>query len=299
MRVCGKEIRVEGRLIRIARLEAEKYKFVDDPLPIIESLKKSEDRIDLFTFMPRVVDIGAVYSYPAEWDNLAVLAISTFDKWWTQQVDAKTRNMVRKSEKKGITIKEIPFEDTLVRGIWEIYNECPIRQGRPFSHYGKDIETVRREESTFLDSSLFLGAFLGERLIGFVKLTTDETQTQTGLMNIVSMIQHRDKAPTNALIAQAVRSCAKRGIRYLVYSNFSYTRKQRRDGISEFKENNGFQRFNLPRYYIPLTRVGGVAFRLGLHHKLAERLPEPLMSGLRELRTVWYNRKFEPSAEAS
>jgi hypothetical protein len=31
MRVCGKEIKVAGRLIRIARLDADKYLFLDDP----------------------------------------------------------------------------------------------------------------------------------------------------------------------------------------------------------------------------------------------------------------------------
>ena len=36
-------------------------------------------------------------------------------------------------------------------------------------------------------------------------------------MHILSMVSHRDKAPTNALIAQAVRSCADRSIPHLVY----------------------------------------------------------------------------------
>src|SRR5439155_6343426 len=113
-----------------------------------------------------------------------------------------------RAEKKGVSVLEAPFDDALVQGISAIYNECPVRQGRPFRHYGKDIETVRKEEATFLDRSIFIGAFLGDRLIGFVKLVTDESRTQAGLMNIVSMVQHRDKAPTNALITQAIRSCA-------------------------------------------------------------------------------------------
>ncbi len=150
-----------------------------------------------------------------------------------------------------MTIREVPFDDSLVRGIWEIYNECPVRQGRPFPHYGKDFDTVRKEEATFLDSSIFIGAFFNDKLIGFVKLVADETWTQAGLMNIVSMIKHRDKAPTNALIAHAVRACAERGISYLVYSHFAYGKKQR-DSVSDFKEHNGFQRFDIPRYYVPL-----------------------------------------------
>jgi hypothetical protein len=233
-----------------------------------------------------------------EWDNLAVLPISTFERWWTEQIGFKARNKAKQAEKKGVTLREVAFDDALVQGIWEIYNECPVRQGRRFAHYGKNIDTVRKEEATFLDSSTFIGAFLGDKLIGFVKLVHDETRTQAGLMNIVSMIRHRDKAPTNALVAQAVRSCAERKISYLVYSNFAYGRKLR-DSVRDFKERNGFQRIDLPRYYVPLTRTGWVAFRLGFHHRLADRLPEPVAAKLRELRNAWCSRRFQAAVEPS
>jgi hypothetical protein len=296
--VCGKEIRIWGRLIRIARLEADKYKFLDDPEVLLDGLRNSGTRVDLFTFMQRLPETSPKYAYPMEWDNLAALPVTTFDHWWTQQIGFKARNKAKQAEKKGVVVREMPFNDALVKGIWEIYNECPVRQGRRFPHYGKDVETVYREEATFLDSSVFIGAFWGDSLIGFVKLVHDETRTQAGLMNIVSMIRHRDKAPTNALIAQAVRSCAERGISYLVYSSFAYSKKER-SSISDFKERNGFARVDLPRYYVPLTHLGSAALRLGLHHRFADHLPESLTAKLRELRSAWYNRRFRVPTEAS
>ena len=298
LKVSGKEIRIRGRLIHIAGLEADKYQFLDDPQPILDSLRKCDARVDLFTFMQRLPETSPKFAYPMEWDNLAALHVSTYDHWWTQKLGFKARNKAKQAEKKGVVLKEVPFNDTLVRGIWEVYNECPVRQGRPFSHYGKDIDTVRREEATFLDSSVFIGAFFDEKLIGFIKLVTDETRTQAGLMNIVSMIRHRDKAPTNALVAHAVRSCADRGISYLVYSNFAYGKKER-DSVSDFKERNGFERIDLPRYYVPLTAIGRTAFRLGLHHGLTDRLPGPLVVKLRELRNAWYDRKLQSAREAT
>ncbi len=39
--------------------------------------------------------------------------------------------------------------------------------------------------ATFLDRSIFVGAYLKEEMIGFIKLVTDETNTQAGLMQIV------------------------------------------------------------------------------------------------------------------
>jgi hypothetical protein len=288
MIVCDQDIRVRGRFLRIARLEGDKYKFLDEPEPVVAGLKKS---VDIFTFMQKLPDTSPKYNYPMEWDNLAVLEVTTFDHWWTQTIGFKARNKAKQASKKGVIVRETPFDDSLAHGIWEIYNESPVRQGRRFPHYGKSLDQVRQMSSTFPDSSIFIGAYLDEKLIGFIKLTTDDTRTQAGMMHIVSMIRHRDKAPTNALVAQAVRSCADRGISYLVYSNFAYGKKER-SSLSDFKERNGFQRVNLPRYYVPLTSSGWTALRLGLHRKFIDRLPEPLLAKVRDVRYSWYKYRF-------
>jgi hypothetical protein len=298
IQVCGKQIVIHGKALRIARLDAEKYHFLDEPEAMLDAVRKLSERIDVFTFMQRLPESAPKYRYPMEMDNLAAIPISTYDEWWNQQIGFKARNKAKQAEKKGVVVREIPFSDAFVKGVWEIYNECPVRQGKPFGHYGKNLETVYKEEATYLDSSLFLGAFLGEEMIGFIKMVHDETRTQAGLMNIVSMIKHRDKAPTNALVAQAVRSCADRKISYLVYSNFAYGKKEK-DSLSDFKERNGFQKMDLPRYYVPLTAVGHMALSLGLHKKLTEHVPEPLMAKLRQVRSAWYSRKLQSATETS
>ncbi|MFZ1975249.1 MAG: hypothetical protein WAU89_20555 [Candidatus Acidiferrales bacterium] len=298
MNVCGRDIMVHGRVFRIGRLDGDKYKFLDNPEPVLAELRKSDTRVDLFTFMQKLPETTPKHSYPMEWDNLAVLPVSTFDNWWTETIGFKARNKAKQAAKKGVMVKEVPFDDTLARGIWEIYNESPVRQGRRFPHYGKTFENIRQMSSTFLDTSVFIGAYLDEKLIGFIKLTADDTGTQAGMMHIVSMIQHRDKAPTNALVAQAVRSCADRGISHLVYSNFAYGKKER-SSLSDFKERNGFQRINLPRYYVPLTSLGSAAFRMGMHHKFIDRLPEPLLAKARDFRYNWYKFRFPASAQDS
>jgi hypothetical protein len=297
IRVADRDIKVGGRFLRIAHLDGEKYRFLSDPEPVIEGLRRCGTRVDLFTFMQRLPETEPKYPYPMEWDNFAALPLTTFDHWWTKQLGFKGRNKAKQAEKKGVKLREVPFDDVLVRGIWELYNECPVRQGKPFGHYGKDIETVRREAATFLDCSVFIGAYLGEQLIGFIKMTWDETRTQAGLMHIVSMVSQRDKAPTNALVAQAVRSCAERKIPYLVYSNFAYGKKQK-DSLSDFKERNAFQQINVPRYYVPLTALGSAALKFGLQHPLTSKLPEPLLVKLREFRNRWYNRKMQSTTEA-
>ena len=99
--VCGRQIRIEGRLLRIARLDADKYHFLDDPEEIIAGLRDCGRRVDIFTFMQKLPATQPKYGYPMEWDNLAVLPVSTFDHWWTQQIRSFPRNRARQAEKKG------------------------------------------------------------------------------------------------------------------------------------------------------------------------------------------------------
>jgi hypothetical protein len=191
-------------------------------------------------------------------------------------------------------MREVPYGEELIRGICEIYNETPVRQGKKFPHYGMTLIRARQYAGTFLDRSIYIGAFLGDEMIGFIKLTMDESRMQADLVHILSMAKHKDKAPTNALIAEAVKACAKRNVSYLVYENFTYGNKMG-DGLSHFKEVNGFQRVNTPRYYVPLTSIGRAALGLGLHHRFADRIPESIAARFRELRKLWYERRFQAS----
>ncbi len=296
MIIGGKEVRLSGQILRVGRLHGDKYEFPDNPAAFLADLRNTGTRVDLFTFLQRLPDTTPRYPYPFEWDNLAVLQVSTFEDWWSKQIRSYARNRARQAEKRGVVLREIAFDDSLLQGICEIYNECPIRQGRRFPHYGITLVKARAYAGTFLSRSIFIGAFLGERMIGFAKMVTDETQTQACLVHILSLIQHRDKAPTNALVAQAIRTCADRKISYLVYENFAYGKKVD-DGLRRFKEINGFQRIDVPRYYVPMTLVGELGFRLGLHHRLVDRLPESIISKLRDLRRVLYSRRFQTVAE--
>lgn len=291
MKICGWEIKIQGRLLRVARLDADKYDFIDDPEPILSGLRQCGARVDLFTFMQRINEPEPKFTYPMELDNLAVLPVSTFDHWWNHQIRSYPRNRARQAEKKGVILREIPFSPELAKGIWEIYNETPVRQGKRFPHYGKDLNAIYREMSTYLDSSFFIGAFLEHRLIGFAKLTTDEQRMQANLMHLLSLVEHKEKAPTNAIIAHSVRLCAERHIPHLVYQNFTYGKKGV-DTLSHFKEVNGFARVDLPRYYVPLTPMGSFGLRLGLHHKLTDHLPAPMLAKAREIRDSFYTKRF-------
>jgi len=130
IKVCGKEIRIEGRLIRMAQLEGDGYEYLEDPKAMLEGLRECKTRIDLFSFMQRLPETSPKYAYPMEWDNLAALPVTTFDHWWTQQIGFKARNKAKQGEKKGVVVREAPFDDALVKGYGRFTTRTLSGRGR-------------------------------------------------------------------------------------------------------------------------------------------------------------------------
>ena len=292
VRADRREIVVTGKLLKIARFKDEWYEGTDRPDSIIEFLRQTRMKADLITFMQRPPETTPKFGYYMEWDNLAAICLENMDHWWKKQIPKQTRNHVRRAQKRGIILRVVEFDDELVKGISEIYNESPIRQGRHFWHYKKDLESIRKTHSTFLDNSDFIGAYLNGQLIGFVKLVYVGETART--MQIISMFAHRDKAPTNALIAKAVEICCEKGVKFLVYGQYDYGKGSGRS-LAVFKKENGFEKILFPRYYIPLSLKGNISLKLKLHKEFREMLPERLIVFLIDVRKKWYLRKYGQS----
>lgn len=277
--IDGINVVVEGRFPRIARLQDEYFAFAPTPEQFGQNLAQHGVKADVFTFLQELHDRTPHYPHLQTLDQVAVLPISTYDHWLNKQINFKPRNKVRKAAKAGVEVRTVEFNDDLLRAIMEVYNECPIRQGRKAWHYGKDFDTIKREHSTFLDRSEFIGAFHGGQLIGFCKVVHGPNYSV--FMNIMSMIGQRDKAPTNALLAKVIESCASRKIPYLKYGVWG------RRGLNDFKVQNGFECFEIPRYFVPLTLRGKLALGLGMHRKFTDRLPESWINKAADLRAKW------------
>ena len=157
-KIDGQTYSVTRRFVRVISLEDDWYEDVADPASVIATLNKSKIRADVFTFWQRLPEIEPKYQYHTEWESLAVLSIKSFDYWWNKQIKDKTRNMVRKAKKAGIEVRDASYDDAFVRGVTDIFNETPVRQGRQFWHYGKDFETVKRQFSRFLFREELIGA---------------------------------------------------------------------------------------------------------------------------------------------
>src|SRR5205823_5047705 len=135
---------------------------------------------------------------------------------------------------------------------------------------GKNFNTVKRENATYLERSEFIGAYNNEELVGFIKLVYVGNAAR--ILQIISKLSHYDKRPMNALIAKAIEVCEAKGISYLVYSKFAFGNKKL-SPLAEFKRRNGFQQMTMVRYFIPRTLKGAIALKLGLHRGILGNLP--------------------------
>src|SRR5580698_3266872 len=104
----NRDLVVGGRLCRVARMDADDYKFLPDPESVIAALRASKVKADVFTFLPKLPETEVKYPYPYEMDNMAVLPITTFDNWWMKQIGSTARNNATQAEQKALPIPDVP-----------------------------------------------------------------------------------------------------------------------------------------------------------------------------------------------
>jgi hypothetical protein len=286
----GRRLEVVGRGLRIGRIFDEVWidgSGLNNPDAAAELLRESGTYADLFTFSQSLPNVSPQFQgFCLEWDNIAVARSADFRAWW-DSLPQESRKNVRRSQKRGVEVRPVAFDDVLVHGIKQIYDETPYRQGRRFWHYGKDVATVRRENSSYLERSEFIGAYLQGELIGFIKMV--RVGSSARIMQILSMNRHFDKNVTNALVTAAMERCSQLGIEYFIYGQYIYGKKNN-SSVTEFKRRNGFRQVLLPRYYIPLTLRGRAALATGIHRGVGNLLPEFVLKIFLDSRSFVYER---------
>lgn len=282
------EVQAAAGLVKLS-LEDEWFEDIDDPQALLQALARRPGRTpDLLTFWQRMPEVEPRHAFHTEWEELAVLPIESYDHWWKHQIKPRVRNQIRKAEKDGLVVKEVPYDDDFVRGMTAIFNESPVRQGRRFWHYGKSFETVKIQFSRYIHRERMIGAYFDGELVGFIMLANAGSFGITG--QIISSLKHRDKSPNNALIAKAVQLCADQGLKHLIYLYWSD------DSLAEFKRRCGFEPVRVPRYWIPLTWRGRLALATGLHRGWKSLVPAGLKTRLKGWRRRWYDKQ-SPSAD--
>jgi hypothetical protein len=288
IQINGRTVIVSGRWLRVASVHDEEWldgEVVSAPDQFVANLRQQKQLgADLFTFTQKPTEPAPRYAYPYEWDSVAAIPIISYSDWWTNRVSTDLRNDVRKSAKRGLVVRTVPFSDEFVRGIKEIYDETPVRQGRLFWHYKKSFDEVKRANATYLGKSEFVGAYVGDELVGFLKIVYLDGFAR--LMQIISKDTHRNRRPMNALIAKTVEVIDAKGCSLLTYGNYRYA--QGADSVTAFKSRNGFEEILVPKYYVPLTAKGKLALHLQLHHGVKSLVPNSVRQFLKRARLSLY-----------
>ena len=76
----GRTVLATGKWLEIATVQDEELtesESVADPEAFLSQLKKSGLNADIFTFSQKLWDNMPKYNYPLEWDNWAVIPITT------------------------------------------------------------------------------------------------------------------------------------------------------------------------------------------------------------------------------
>jgi hypothetical protein len=289
LRVDGKHVVVKGNWLKLAYVNNEQWleSEVEDPDRCVKVLKdQAGDGIcaDLFTFCQKLPATTPKYSYALEWDSVAAVRVTTFKDWW-QGLPQETRKNVRRSQKRGVTVRAKKLDDALIQDLYVLNNESAVRQGKVFTHYGKTLEQVARDQVDYLDRSDYICAYFENELVGVLKLVY--RGDVASILTFVPKTSHSDKRPANALIAKAVELCDEKKISYLTYGMYNYGKK-RHTPLREFKIRNGFSEVSVPRYYVPLTAKGAIALKLKLHRGLIGLLPHSVITALVDARAKLY-----------
>lgn len=170
-------------------------------------------------------------------DQCAALYIPSYGEWLAS-INKKTRNMVHKAEKSGITVREEALSSELVDAVTAMFNESSERQGRSFEFYGWSRSRVAAFLQRLSLHSSYLVARHGDRIVGFDQVR--HYRRICLLSQILSFKADWPKAPNDALVAGAVKWCSDRGIRWLIYD-----RMQPSGGLCFFKHGHGFVRVGL------------------------------------------------------
>jgi hypothetical protein len=277
--VDNREFFSTGMLIKICGLVNGWYENVEEPEKLIEIIKNSQKRNHIFTFYQRVPNTLPRYKYYMDLYPVSVIKVSSYENWFKNCIGRKTRQAIKTSEKKGIKIKVVAFDEKYIKGISDIYNETPIRAGKKFPHYRDSIDKVKTENATFFDRSVYLGAYYGDELVGFSRIIIEDEFID--IVQLLSKTAHRDKCINNALLSKIVEICSKSKVNYIAYGDYDSS------SLGNFKRHNGFIRMDLPRYYIPLNSVGIIAIKLKLHRRVSDWLPEKTKKFFRDLRKRW------------
>ena len=105
--IDGRTAIVTGGWLKTVVLKDENLiegEIIPNPVSFIEQIKKSDLNADILTFPQKLSDTLPKYDLYFEWDNWAVVSITTYQDW-LDMISSTGRKIVKKSQKLGVIVK--------------------------------------------------------------------------------------------------------------------------------------------------------------------------------------------------
>src|SRR5262249_44559022 len=198
-RISERTVITLGSWLKTASVQDEfciENEIVPDPEPFIAALKQSALKPDLFTFSQKVDDLTPRYNFYREWQHMAVIPITSYQDWLKKDIRKGGRVNLNRARREGVVVRLVPFDEKLVQGIKDICDESPVRQGRRFWHYGKNLDAIAAIYGTYCDRADYIGAYFEDELIGFTKIVYVGNIART--MGVLGKQKYFHKRPINA-----------------------------------------------------------------------------------------------------
>lgn len=286
----GKKLIATGKWLRTAKVRGEEMmeKELENPEACVNKLKDEASaalKADIFTFTQKIPETHPKYFYHVEWESVAAIHLTSFREWW-EGLPQETRKNVRRSQKRGVTVRTNEFNDDLIQAIRQVNDESPLRQGMRNGYFGKTHEETKKLYGEFKGRCDFICAYFGDELIGFLHLVF--RGEVASILNLTTKPSHFDKRPANALMAKMVELCEAKSISHISYGLYNYGNK-RDHPLRTFKIRNGFREILMPRFFVPLNSWGRLCMRARFHRGLLGILPHSVITFAAGARSLMYN----------
>jgi len=181
-----------------------------------------------------------INEYKVYFHPIAVIKVPKTIDIYLKEIGAKSRNMNVKAQKNGIVCKIFNWNEYL-DNIYEINTSSIKRQGRTMDEaYMQYPEKVNNEiEDDF--SIEFVGAFVDEKLIGYIELYNYGNFTM--INRILGHKNYLKFGAMNLLIKECVEYAIKS--QRIEYINYLTMQNTKGNSLSAFKKRVGFREYSL------------------------------------------------------
>ena len=153
--VQGRTVVITGTWLKTASVFDEEVvdgEVVENPESFLHELAQTRCGADILTFPQRIPETQPKYSYPFEWDNVAVLPITSYDDWYRNRTDANVKRNLKRAAKVGVVTRSSPLDDTFVGA--SSRSRTRRRSARaPLLALWQDFDTVKAETAHCLDKA--------------------------------------------------------------------------------------------------------------------------------------------------